>query len=201
MTDARSDDDEDRRRQRAERETSERRLPPDRNLELRRVRFDRIERPEKPARRQRNEERHQRVQRQMGRYEWITCCVREQSRLAEERDEDRVRDDARQDRRDERVGFEIVAMQDLDGEKRGAERRAKDGGHTGGGPGDQKDPPFTLSDPQPLRDQRAERAADLHGRPLAPAAAAESQCKKWTKLLLPRQRACARSRPDGERHE
>ena len=101
--------------------------------------------------------------------------MREERLLAEERDEDRVRDDAREDARDERVGLEVVAMQDLDGEERGAERRAKDGGHTGRGPGDEEDAALAIGDAEELPDERADRAAHLHRRPLAPAGAARAE--------------------------
>ena len=50
---------------------------------------------------------------------------REQRRLAEDRDDDRIGDDAGEDRRDQRVGLEVVAVEHLDRQQRGAERRAE----------------------------------------------------------------------------
>ena len=99
----------------------------------------------------------------------------EERLLAEEGDEHRVRDDAREDARDERVGLEVVAVQHLDGEQRGAEGRAEDGGHARGGAGDEQDAPLALGDAKQLADERADGAAHLHRRPLAPARAADAE--------------------------
>ena len=57
--------------------------------------------------------------------------VREQRRLAEDRDDDRVGDHAGEDGRDQRVGLEVVAVQHLDRQQRGAERRAEHGRDAG----------------------------------------------------------------------
>ena len=58
-------------------------------------------------------------------------------RLAEERREDAVRDDARQDRGDQRVGLEVVPVEDLDGEEGGAEGCSEDRRHARAGAGHQ----------------------------------------------------------------
>jgi len=50
--------------------------------------------------------------------EGIARRVREERRLAVERDEDRIGDDARQERGDERVRFEIVAVENFDAQGR-----------------------------------------------------------------------------------
>ena len=68
--------------------------------------------------------------------------VREQRRFAEDRDDDRVGDDAGEDRRDQRVGLEVVAVEHLDRQQRGAERRAEHGRDAGRDAGDHQDAPL-----------------------------------------------------------
>jgi hypothetical protein len=101
--------------------------------------------------------------------------VREQRALAEDRRHDRVGHHAGQDRRDEPVRLEAVAVEDLDGQERGAQRRAEHRRDAGRHAGDQEDALLARADPEQPADRRAERAADLHGGPLAPAHAAGAE--------------------------
>ena len=57
----------------------------------------------------------------MGWDEGKTSGVGEEGALPEDRDDDGVRDDAGEDRWDERIGFEAVPIEDLNREQRGAE--------------------------------------------------------------------------------
>ena len=107
--------------------------------------------------------------------ERIRLRVREERPLAEERDERRVAHDAREHRRHQRVGLEVVAVQDLDGQERRAEGRAKDGRHARGRPRDEQDAPLAVGDAKHLSDERADRAPHLHRGALAPARAARAE--------------------------
>ena len=111
----------------------------------------------------------------MRRVERVAWRAREQRRLAVDRDDDRVGDDAGEDRRDERVRLEVVAIEHLDGEERRAERRAEHGGHARGDAGDHEDAPLARRHAQVAADRRAERGADLHRRSFAPAGAAAAE--------------------------
>jgi hypothetical protein len=93
---------------------------------------------------------------------------REQRRLAEDGDDDRVGRHAGEDGRDQRVGLEVVAVEHLDGEQRGPERGAKHRGDAGRDAGDHQDPALGDGDAQEAGAERAERAPDLHGGTLAP---------------------------------
>ncbi len=123
----------------------------------------------------RDDHGQQAVERQVRGHERVVRRVREQRRLAEDRDHHRVGDDAGENAGDERVRLEVVAIEDLDGEERGAERGTEDGGQTGRDAGDEQDAPLALGDAEPLGDGGAERAADLHGRALATAGAAGAE--------------------------
>ena len=98
---------------------------------------------------------------------------REERGLAEHGDHDRVRHDAREDRGDEGLRLEVVAVEDLGREQRGAERRAEHRRDAGGDPGDEQHAALDAARRRGTRPTRAPRArADLHGGPLAAAGAA-----------------------------
>ena len=78
--------------------------------------------------------------------ERVARRVREQRALAEDRDDDRVRDHAREHGRDQRVRLEAVAVQDLDRQQRGAERRAEHRRDAGRDAGDEQDAPLARAD-------------------------------------------------------
>jgi hypothetical protein len=111
--------------------------------------------------------------------------MRKQRRLAKHRDHDRVGDNAGENRGNERVGFEIVTIENLGGEERGAERRAEHGCQAGGDTGDEEYAPLALAHTEPAADQRAERAADLHRRPLASARPASAEGEDRGQHLYP----------------
>ena len=69
----------------------------------------------------------------------------------------------------QRVRLEAVAVQHLDRQQRGPQRRAEHRRDAGRHAGHQQDAPLARADRQQPRHQRAQRAADQHGRPLAPA--------------------------------
>ena len=134
-----------------------------------------VQERKKAARQKCDEQRHERIPGKMRRNERVARRVREERRLAEERDEDGVGDDAGEERRNQRVGLEVVAIEHFDREQRGAERRAKHGRHAAGHAGDEKNAPLAGADPQIAAHERADGAADLHRGPLATARAAGSQ--------------------------
>ena len=132
----------------AEQETADRRLGPVRTGEARRRALHSAKKREKHGRDERDDHGQQRVEREVYRKERILRRVGEERRFAEDRDEYRVGDDAREDRWDERLGLEVVAMENLDGEKGGAERRPEDGRHAGRGAGDEQDAALPVGDAQ-----------------------------------------------------
>ena len=121
---------------------------------------------------QREEHRQPGVERQVPRDEREGGEAAEEGGLAEDRGDHGVGDHAREDGRHERVGLEVVAVQHLDGEQRGAERGAEDRRDAGGHAGHRQDAPLAGSGGEPAANQRAERRADVHGGSLAPAGAA-----------------------------
>ena len=167
--------DDDGRREHPEREAAEAGLAPLGQAQVPGDRLHRSQRREEDARHERDAHGQQRIERQVLRHEGVARGVREERLLAEEGDEHRVGDDARQDARDERIGLEVVAVQDLDGEERGPERRAEDGRHARRRAGDEQDAALAVGDPQQLPDERADGAAHLHRRPLASARAARAE--------------------------
>ncbi len=58
-------------------------------------------------------------------------------------------------------------MQDFDSQESRAKRRPKDGGHAGGGSGDEQNASLAIGRSQDLPDKRAERASHLHRGSLA----------------------------------
>ena len=111
----------------------------------------------------------------MHRIERVLGRMREKRRLSEDRDEHGVGHDAREDRRDECFGLEVIAMKDLDGEERGAQRRPEDGGHARRGTGDEENAALPVGDAQVLAHDRADRAPHLHRGALATARSAEAE--------------------------
>ncbi len=105
----------------------------------------------------------------------IARRAREEDRLTRHADDDRIRHHAREHGGHERVGLEVVAEQDLDREERRAERGLEDRRDARGDAGDEQDAPLARRDRQGPRHRRAERAADLHRRPLAAARAARAE--------------------------
>ena len=99
----------------------------------------------------------------------------EEGGVAEDRDEHGVADDRGEDGGDEGVGLEIVAVQELDGQERGAEGGAEDGRGSGGDAGDEQDAALALADVQVPPDGGPDGAADLHHRALASAGPPERQ--------------------------
>ena len=182
----RADEHHDRRREEPEREPPDARLDPVGELRALGEALRRAERAEKAARDDREEDGEERVERQVRGDERVALGVIEEGRLAEERDEDGVRDDAREDGRNQRIRLEVVAMEHLDGEERGAERRAEHGGHTGGRARDEEDAPLAIGDVEVAPDERADRPADLHRRPFAPAAPARPEAEDRREDLHPR---------------
>ena len=120
-------------------------------------------------------DREHRVERQVLGDERVAGRAREQRRFAEDRDDDRVGDHAGEDGRDQRLGLEVVAVQHLGREQRGAERRSEDGRHAGGDARQHEDASLARADLEREPDRRAERPAHLHGRALAPARPAAAQ--------------------------
>ena len=76
---------------------------------------------------------------------------------------------------DERVGLEVLSIQDLDGRERTAERRAEDGAQTPGGAGQQQDASVACAQPQARRQEGADASPDLHDGALFARAAAPRQ--------------------------
>ena len=111
--------------------------------------------------------------------------MREERRLAEDRDDDGVGDDAREDRRDEGVRFEAVAVEDLDGQERCAERSPEDRGDARRDAGDEQDPPLAGAHAERASHERAERAADLHRRSFASSGAPGSERAERRQRLDP----------------
>ena len=156
-------------------ETPDRRLRPVGSGEACRRLLDRTQDGEKRGSDERDGHGHERVERQVHRIERVLRGVREEGRLAEDRDEDRVGHDAREHRGDQRFGLEVVAMENLDGEEGRAEGRPEDGGHARRQTGDQQDAALPVRDAQVLADDRPNRAAHLHRGALATPRAAEAQ--------------------------
>ena len=101
---------------------------------------------------------------------------------------DRVRDHAREHARDQRLGLEVVAVQHLDREQRGAERRAEHRGDARADAGDHQDAALARRQRQVAPDERADRGADLHRRPLAAAGAAGAERRDRRDRLHPQTR-------------
>jgi hypothetical protein len=97
---------------------------------------------------------------------------REERGLAERGDHDRVGDDAREDRRDEGVRLEVVAVEHLRREEGRPERRAEHRRDAGRDPGDEQHAALGAARGQEAAGEGAEGGADLHGGPLAAAGAA-----------------------------
>ena len=147
--------------------------------------LDRAQRGQEHRRQHGHEDREHGVEREVLDDEREAARVREERRLAEDRDDDGVGDDAGEDRGDERVRLEVVAVEHLDGEERGAERRAEDGGDAGRDARDHEDAPLRRRHVEDAADPGAERAADLHRRPLAPARAARAEREHRREQLDP----------------
>ena len=122
-----------------------------------------------------HEHRQQAIERKVTGNEGVAGRVSEQRRFAEDGNDHRVGDDAGKNGRDQRFGLEVVPVKHLDGEEGGPEGRTKDGGQTGGDPGDHQDAPFAGRDLEGQAHRRPERGADLHGRPLPTAGPAAAQ--------------------------
>ncbi len=88
--------------------------------------------------------------------------------------EDRVGDDRGDERRDERVRLDIVAVEELGPEDGAAERRAEDRPDTGGHAHRDRDPRIACVEVERPAEEGPEPRADLGGRPLAAARSARS---------------------------
>ena len=132
----------------AEQETADRRLGPVRTGEARRRALHSAKKGEKHGRDERDDHGQQRVERQMRRKERILRRVGKERRFPEDRYEDRVGHDAREHRWDESLGLEVVAVENLDGEKGCAERSPENGCHAGRGAGHEEDAALAVGDAQ-----------------------------------------------------
>jgi len=105
-------------------------------------------------------------------------CVRrqvsEQRRFSEHRDRDRVGDHGGENARDQGFGFEVVAIQHLDRDQRGAERRAKHGADACGDASDHQHATLARGHSEIATNRRAEACADLHGGAFAAAGSARA---------------------------
>src|SRR5690606_25125834 len=115
------------------------------------------------------------VERQMTEDERKMLGVRKERALSVDGDHERIGDDTGEDGGDQGIGFEAVSVQDLGRQESGAEWRAKDGGDSGGDPGDQQNAPLARADLEPASNERSQGAANLHGRSLASARAARAE--------------------------
>ncbi len=171
----RPDEDDDRGREQAEGQSAESSLAPLGHPQPLGRGLDPPQGRKEDPRHEAHGEREQSVERQVSRHERVAGRVGEEGLLAEEGDEDRVRDDARQDARHERVRLEVVAVKDLDGEQRRPERGAEDGRHARRRARDEQDAPLADGDAQQLTHERSDGAAHLHRGPLASSGAAQAQ--------------------------
>ena len=195
VPDARAEEEEDGGGHHPEQQPAERRLRPHRPGEPGGELLHRVERVEEDDGAEADDDRHECVERQLRGDEGIASRVREQRRLAEEGDEHRVADDAGEDGRHQGVRLEVVAVEDLDSEERGPERRAEHGGHAGAGAGDEQHPSFALAHAEPLRAQRAERPRrSASWAPSRPAAPAEAEGEDRGHAPSPRRRGDGRAR-------
>ena len=116
MADAGADQDHEWRRPNAERKSTEARTNPrGHSNRLADALYAREQRQE-PARQHRDEHCHERIPGQMRGNEGVARRVSEERRLSQDGDEDGVRNDTREQRWNQRIGFEIVSIQDLDSE-------------------------------------------------------------------------------------
>ena len=150
------------------------------------TRCTRAQRRQEHHRQHRDQQRQQRVERQVLDDEREAPGVREQRRLAEDRDDDRVGDDAGEDRRDERVRLEVVAVEHLDGEQRGAERRAEHGRDAGRDAGHHQDAPLARRRRRSSHAARSSRArrrsasSAPRGRPSRPCPSVKIDASAFT---------------------
>lgn len=169
LPDARSDQQHHRGGANAKRETTETRTNPGRHRNgIGDPPHGRKKRQE-AARQERDEKGQEHVPGQVRGNERVARRVSKERRLSHDGDEDRVRNDAGQKRWNERVGFEIVSVKDLDGEKRGAERSTKHRRHATRHASDEQNAALPRGDLEVTTDERAEGTADLHRGALASA--------------------------------
>ena len=87
-------------------------------------------------------------------------------REAEDGHVERIGDEGTDHAGDQRVGFEVFAIEHLDAGDRRTQGRAEDRAQAPGGPGQQQDTPLCGRELEPGADPRAQARADLHQRPL-----------------------------------
>ncbi len=183
--DARADERDDRGEDRAERQAAESRLCPLGQSRTGESALGGGERRGKRRGQNRDRHREQRVQQQVPRHELKAGRVGEQRRLAEDRDDHGVRHDAGEHRRDQGVGFEAVAVKELDRQERGAERRAKDRCDARGDACNQEDASLACAHSEQSGDCGADRRADLHGRTFTATGATGAEREQRGKRLQP----------------
>ena len=91
-----------------------------------------------------------------------------------DRAEDGVGDDRRDERRDEHLRLDVVAVEELRTEDGSAERRPEDRPDTGRHPDRDRDPRIARVEVEQAPEEGPEPGADLGGRALAPAGPARS---------------------------